>query len=196
MNVLAQYASILNKCLKKFGLETLDIAFLSKTSRKSIEAVLAQNGSVTLESLEAIAQVFGLHYYELGNPDTKTPKVSELPDATIKRIKFRKKQGPSTPINYQTLDLNEKMVVVLAQYSTTDQFLGQEIAQSLNERFNLELPVSQILDRFNKAFKDQVVKTENQVVHHQERGPKPYYYRLSIPITQERLEQAKKKIGV
>ena len=194
MDVVGQYAKILSNCLHTYGLEPIDIAFLSKTSKKSIDALLAQKGSVTLESLEAIAQVFGMHYYELGNPQTCIPPLEKLPAKTKKRIQYRKEKGPSEPTNYQSLHLNEKILIVLSDYSPQDHFLGHTIAEELKERFALELSVSQILDRFKKAFKTMVARTDIQVEKALGRGPKPYYYKLTTPIEPEKVQQAYQKL--
>jgi hypothetical protein len=194
MDVVGQYSSILAKCLKTYGLESIDIAFLSKTSKKSIDAVLARSGSVTLESLEAIAQVFGLHYFELGNPDIQIPNAKDLPAKTQKRIAYRQQHGPSEPVNYQSLHLNEKILIILSDYTVKDYFSGNKIAQELKERFDLELSVSQILDRFKKAFKEQVIRTNVQVEQSTSRGPKPYYYQLTTSIEPQKLQQARQKI--
>lgn len=194
MDVVGQYAQILSNCLHKYGLEPIDIAFLSKTSKKSIDALLTQKGSVTLESLEAIAQVFGLHYYELGNPRTVIPPIEKLPAKTKKRIIYRKEKGPSEPTNYQSLHLNEKILIVLSDYSPQDHFLGHSIAEGLKQRFALDLSVSQILDRFKKSFKTVVTRTNIQVEKTAGRGPKPYYYQLTGPIEPDKIQQAYQKL--
>lgn len=176
--VIKEYAKILRKYMKAFSLEAIDIAYLAKSVKRTITSVLNNTGSLELETLENIAMSFGLRYYEFGNPKYPTPFFDSLPEKTKQRIAYRKMEGPSKETTYSQSDINKKITIVLATYKIGDEFLAEEIANSILEKYGETYAVSEIIDRFKKTFKEHIEKTNRKDTSREGRGPKPVFYRL------------------
>lgn len=176
--VLKEFSKILRKYMKTFSLETIDIAYLANSNKRTISSVLDNLGSLQLETAEAIAKSFGLRYYEFGNPNHPIPSFNSLPEKTKQRTTYRKKEGPAKEITYTSSDINSCISEVLSTYKVDDEFLAEEIANSIREKYRLTYSVSEIINRFNNSFKNSIVKTNRKDVRREGRGPKPVYYRL------------------
>lgn len=194
--VLKEYAGILEKYMKKFGLESIDIAFLAKSNKKTIDAVLARTGGIELVTQEAISQAFGLRHFQFGNPDFPISSFDSLPESTKERIAFRKKHGPHETTSYNQRLLNEKISMVLPDYKIGAEFLAEHIAAALQETFKEEFSTSEVGKRLTNSLTEYVIKTDKQEANKKGRGPKPYYFRLIKKIPAKVLKEAKEKIGV
>lgn len=94
LDVTIEYASQLEKYLKHFGLIEADLARLIKSiSTDDIKEVLSGKKGVVLKTAEKISNVFGLRYFEVGNPKFSFPKIRELPQETQTAIEYRKEKG-------------------------------------------------------------------------------------------------------
>lgn len=173
-----EYSKILKKYLKAFGLESIDIAYLVQTKKDVIDGVLKNEKSVVLYTLEQIAQIFNLRYFEFGNPNYPIPSFDSLPEKTKQRIAYRKKEGPAKEITYTSSEINISISKVLATFKVGDEFLAEEIASIIKEKYHLTYSVSEIINRFNNSFKGSVEKTSRKDESRKGRGPKPVYYRL------------------
>jgi len=173
-----EFAKILRKYMQKFSLEAIDIAYLANSIKRTIVSVLDNSGSLHLETAEAIAQSFGLRYFEFGNPNHPVPTLSSLPEKTKQRIAYRKKEGPAVETTYTPSDINHQIIKAIKKYSTGDEFLAEDVAYSILEEDGDQYPVSQIIDRFNKSFKDEIERTDRKDTSRESRGRKPAYYRL------------------
>jgi len=179
MTVIKEYADILTKYMKKFGLEPIDIAYLAKSAKKNIIAVLNQTGSLEIETLEAISQIFGLRYYQFGDPNFSLPKFESLPDRTKERIIHRKEVGQPIPKTYSSLELKEKITNVLSDYHVGSIFLPSELGNKINTKFDLGLSdFKQITDRLKKDLHGIVEKTGKKNKVKGKRGRPEEYYRL------------------
>ncbi|WP_316824723.1 hypothetical protein [Pedobacter miscanthi] len=176
--VITEYADILRKYMKKFSLEAIDIAYLANSIKKTISSILDHNGSLMLETAEAIANSFGLHYYQFGNPKYPIPPLESLPAKTQHRIAFRKKEGLPKEKTYSRNAVNERIKSILATYKIGSEFLAEEIANKILSKYGETYPVSEIVDRFKKTFKSSIEKTGKKDTAREGRGPKPIYYIL------------------
>jgi len=176
--VIDEFAKILRKYMKKFSLEAIDIAYLANSVKRTISSVLDNSGSLQLETAEAIAQSFGLRFFEFGNPNFPIPSFESLPEKTKQRIAYRKKEGPAKAITYTSSDINEQINKVIKSYAAGDEFLAEDIANSILEEHGESYSVSQIIDRINKSFKGKIEKTERKDMSKEGRGPKPVFYKL------------------
>lgn len=176
--VLKEFSKILNKYMKKFSLEAIDIAFLANSNKRTIFSVLDNLGSLQLETAEAISKSFGLRYYEFGNPKYPIPSFNSLPEKTKQRVIYRKKEGPAKEITYTSSEINISISKVLATLKVGDEFLAEEIANTIKEKYHLTYSVSEIINRFNNSFKGSVEKTNRKDESRKGRGPKPVYYKL------------------
>jgi len=189
--VTQEYAKTLKRYMKKFHLSSVDIVYLAKsTNKNNITALLEKRGGVTLETSDNIAQIFGFRYYEFGIPNHPLPSYNSLPEKTKERILFRKKAGPPAAISYTQLNLNEKIIVILSTLEVHDTFLASSIAARVNQEFAENIGISQIIDRFKKAFVPYVARTNNKDMRKIGAGAKPFYYKLIQKIPKEVLAEA------
>lgn len=193
--VAGEYALILKKYLDHFQLESIDLAFLAETRKDIIDGLLETKSGVVLKTLEKISQVFGLKYYELGNPNFPLPPLEKLPKATLKRIEYRKQMGPYKEQSYKSPEINEKIILVLSYLRENEEFLMENIAQKVNTQFP-EYPVSTSLvkDRINKSFAQYFEKTNKKDLSKFRKGAKPYYYKAVKKLPKELIEKAKKTL--
>lgn len=173
-----EFAKILRRYMKKFSLEAIDIAYLANSIKRTISSILDNKGSLQLETAEAIAQSFGLRYFEFGNPNHPIPSFDSLPEKTKQRIAYRKKEGPAMETTYTTSEINHQIGKAIKRYDTGDEFLAEDVAYSILEEDGDHYSVSQIIDRINKSFKDKIEKTDRKDTTREGRGPKPVFYRL------------------
>lgn len=196
INVSKEYSEILKQYMRKFRLVAVDIAFLIKSNKDVIEGLLESEKGVVLKTLETIAQIFGLRYFQFGNPDFPMPEYDSLPQKTKDRIIFRKEQGISIPTTYNNLDLTNKIIKTLSNYSQGDEFLASELGEKINTTFEFNLvDFKQITGRLNNELSEFLVKTGKTLKTEGKRGRPEEYYRLIKEITPEMLKKAKGKIG-
>lgn len=179
-----EYSKILTKYLKTFKLESIDIAYLVKTKKEVIDGLLENKKGVVLYTLEQIAQIFGLRYYEFGNPNHPIPSFDSLSKKTKQRITYRKKEGPATETTYTPSDINNQISHVISSYKVGDEFLAEEIANRILLKYGKTYSVSEIINRFKKTFKDNIKRTDRKDTLREGRGPKPVFYRL-VKITEK-----------
>lgn len=195
MTVLEEFAKILRKYIKKFGLDPIDIAFLSKVNKKTIDAVLAGTGGIELNSVDEISLIFGLRYFEFGNPDFEMPSFDSLPEATKARIAFREKEGPHQDTTYNTVLLNEKIMVVLAEYKKGDEFLAEHIAKGLLETFKESFSTSEVGKRLTESMNEYVTQTTRKDESKRGKGRKPFYFQLNKRVPAKVLKEVREKLG-
>ncbi|RYF26670.1 MAG: hypothetical protein EOO42_00860 [Flavobacteriales bacterium] len=164
--------------MKRFGLHSLDVAYLAKTNTEVITGLLNGEKGAVLKTLEAIANIFGLRYFEFGNPNYPIPTKEAIPVKTKQRIAFRKKEGKPELTTYIASDINEQIRAVLADYRIGNEFLAEEIADGVINKYGVSYSVSEIIDRFKKTFKDSIEKTDRKDTTRAGRGPKPVFYKL------------------
>ncbi|RZK48757.1 MAG: hypothetical protein EOO99_08600 [Pedobacter sp.] len=173
--VSREYAFILAKYLKKYDLETIDIAYLINSSRSAIDGLLLGNKTAVLHTLEAIAQCFGLSYYEFGNPNHPLPHLNELPSKTLQRIKFRKKEGPYRRTQNNRREINAQIKQILTNYKVDQKFLIEDIQKAIISEFKVRYQISEIMDRIRKSFSNYIIKTDEKFTDKVGRGAKPNY---------------------
>jgi len=173
-----EYSKILERYLSKFKLESIDIAYLIKTKRAVTDGLLKNQKGVVLYTLEQIAQVFGMRYFEFGNPKHPLPTYVSLPETTKERIKYRKKEGPAVETTYNASQINNQISDVLSNYKIGDEFLAEHITNKIQMKFGETHSVSEIINRFKKSFKVYIEKTKRKEMARKARGPKPFYYKL------------------
>lgn len=173
-----EYALILAKYLKKFKLESVDIAYLINNTRTTIDGLLKGEKTVVLNTLEQIAQCFGLRYFEFGNPKNPIPSLQDLPKKTQDRIEYRKREGLSQKTTHTKRDINAQIRYVLTQYKLNDKFLIEDVQKAILKEFQIKYHISEIMDRIRKSFSPYLLKTEEKFVEKVGRGAKPNYMKV------------------
>src|SRR5690606_28150590 len=196
IQIREEYRSILESDMDNFGMESVDISFLSGVNRKTIDAILEVTGGIELDSLEAISRVFGLRYFEFGNPEYEAPSLVTLPEKTKNRISLRKKVGPSKPIHYEIRLLREKIIILLAKFNLGEEFLSTDIRNQFTEEFDEQVKTSEVSLRLNKYLSEFTlnISKENKNKVKGKVGRKANRYRLIKEIPIELLLTAKDTI--
>jgi len=194
--VLKIYRTILQKYMNRFGLESVDIAFLARSTKSNINSVLDSKTSIGLETMEAISNIFNLPYYEFGNPNHPMPTLKSLPEKTRQRIIFRKKEGPHIELTYNSLSINDKIILVLSKYQMNQLFLTEEIMHEIKIAFPDD-PINTTLigDRLKKSFQAYVQKTDEQAPSRVGRGRKPYFYKVIASLPHTTISAAREAIN-
>lgn len=194
-NPLNEYALILESNMKKFGLESLDIAFLSGVNKKTIDAVLNRTGGIELKSLESISCIFGLRYFQFGNPDFDISQFDSLPEETKVRIAFRKADGQHINTDYDHPLLNEKIKIILTNYNIGDEFLSEDIVREMLKVFKEKVSTSKVTKRLVNSLSEYALQTKKTYKVKGKKGRKPMYYKLIKEIPYQILMDAKEKVG-
>jgi len=195
-NALNEFVKILLKYMKEFGLETVDIAFLSSTNRTNIDNLINLKGSLELPSMEAIAQSFNLHHYQFSNPIQAIPQYESLPKKTQKRIEYRKKKGPYVPEPKNSLTINDKITIALSFYNKGEYFLTEGIVEIINEiDADSTSNTTLIGDRLGKSFSKYVEKTHETYKEKTGKGAKPFFYKIIAEINKDDLNNAIEVVG-
>lgn len=103
-DVEAEFANQIKRYLKHYEVIDSDLGTLIKTGATDIKQILDLSKSVGLKRAERIANVFGLTYYEFGNPSFHFPRFKDLPNVTQELFLKRKEKGVQ-PVN-RTKNLN------------------------------------------------------------------------------------------
>lgn len=103
----AQFGEQIKTYLKRFKLYPEDIAYALKTNAESIVKIINGDKSVYLETVEKIADIFGVKYYQMADPEFPLPSKKNLPENTKTLIEERKASGE--PKKYGDHDLNQEL---------------------------------------------------------------------------------------
>lgn len=177
--VSKEYANQLKKYMKHYHLFEQDIANLANSNVEVIYGVINCEKGIVLKTLEAIANIFGLRYFELGNPEYPMPASNTLPKKTIEKIEWRKKQGPPIQTKYNIINLNQQITGVLSNYSLEAKFVPSDIFGALpSETKETIKKASRITDLFAEELIEYVEKTGEKKKVEGKRGRQEEYYRL------------------
>jgi len=190
-----EYAKILKKYLQNFGLETIDIAYLIGTKADVLDGIIEGKRGAVLKTLEKISNVFGLRYYEFGNPQHPLPALESLPEVTRARIAYRKKEGPHEKSSYDQRLLNEKIITLLSEYKKGDEFLAEDISAALKVKFRETVSTSEVTSRLSNYLNAFVVQTDKKDTSKTGKGRKPFYYRVINEVPESVFMENKIKIS-
>lgn len=161
IDVSAEFGSQLRKYLNHFGLIDADIARLIRSNTDAIDEILAGKKGIVLRTAEKISwAVFGIRYFELGNPRFPLPKEKDLPPETQEAITERKKKG--TPEINRNTDLNLPFHVrnVLKSGKLKSEFTSSDVWKLLPDNIKEQIKSIRITDLFKKGeLKDKVEDT-------------------------------------
>lgn len=178
-DVYFEFATQLNRYMTRFGLYQVDIAFLTDSNPQAIQHILEHKSGLVLKTAEALAGVFNLRYYQLGNPGHPLPALEELPIITRERILLRQKLGPPPIQRYNKLNLNKAIARVLRSYPMEHEFVASQVYGSLSKSLQGRLSsAAKVSDRLAGEFGAYVTKTGKKKSVPGKRGRREEYYRL------------------
>ncbi|MEZ0454761.1 hypothetical protein ABTW24_24445 [Sphingobacterium thalpophilum] len=176
-NVIEEFVLILEHYMDYYGLYNVDVKNLLTTSTDIVKDIKAAKNGPTLKKLESIAQLFGLNYYQFGNPDFALPEKKDLPKATQEKIAWRAEVGPPDSKQYNKLDLNNAVLKQLKIFEGKE-FLASEIFETLSPELKEKLrSATRITGLFSDELKDNVKKTGKKLDKNGV-GRKQEYYRV------------------
>ncbi|MGE8381393.1 MAG: hypothetical protein ACN6PN_23720, partial [Sphingobacterium sp.] len=158
-DVIEEFVLILEDYMDYYGLYSVDIKNLLKTSTDIVKDIKTAKNGPTMKKLESIAQLFGLYYYQFGNPDFILPEKENLPKATQEKIAWRAEVGPPDSKQYNKLNLNNAVLKELRAF-VDREFLATEIYDILSPELKEKLgSATRITGLFSDELKDNVEKT-------------------------------------
>lgn len=179
IDISSEFGKQLEKYLKSFGLIIPDIARLIKSSTESIDNALNGKKGVVLKTAERIANLFGLRYFEFGNPKFPLPKVNDLPQDTQIAIEQRKKKGNPEIIRNNDLNLGIHVRKVLESKKLASEFASSDILRLLPDEVKNQITSRRITDLLRKGeLKAKVEDTGKTIKIEGKRGPKEILFRL------------------
>lgn len=193
---VVEFVKILHKYMEKFGLEAIDIAFLSESTRINIQNLIDFKGSLEIERMELIANAFNLHHYQFSNPNQVIPEIETIPERTQQRIQHRKVKGPYIPETRKSLTINDKITIFLSFLNINDEFLTKEIVEIINNvDADDSCDASLVGDRLKKSFSSYVEKTTNEPTGKKNAGGKAFFFRIIAKMPELEVNNAKNELG-
>lgn len=180
LDVLNEFGSQLTRYLSHFGLSEADLAKLIKSNTDDIREILEARKGVVLKTAEKISNLFGLRYFEFGNPKFPLPKVKDLPQDTQIAIEQRKKKGNPEIVRNNDLNLGIHVRKVLESKKLPLEFASSDILQLLPDEVKNQITSRRITDLFRKGeLKTKVEDTGKTIKIAGKRGPKEILFRLT-----------------
>lgn len=190
-DIKSEFGRQAKKFRLQFGLSQKELAKLSHMSPSEYGVLEKGITNYNVEKLQNVASVYGLVYYQFGNPNCKFPAYSKLPGKTRKAIISRQK-----PLRiYRDRLIIEHLTLILEELSTGDEFLIKYLRTKINEEYSIQYKDEEISGTIDKNFSEYVVKTDKQDMTKEGRGAKPFYYKLIKKIPARFLAEAKEKVG-
>ncbi|PWG78095.1 helix-turn-helix domain-containing protein [Pararcticibacter amylolyticus] len=147
----AEFASQIQKYLDHFGLKQGDLGKLIGTGATDIRDILSFKRSVGLSRADRIAKVFGLRYYELGNPGHSFPTFNDLPARTRNSIEKREQAEEPEIERNVGLRLPDHVQQVLLSGRLPEEFTSSDILQLLPENIKTQIQSIRITHLLNNG---------------------------------------------
>src|SRR5690606_37176237 len=111
-DIKSEFGKLAKKFRLKFKLSKKELASLSHMSPSEYGSLEKGSTNYNVEKLQKVASVYGLLYYQFGNPNCEFPEFGELPDATREIIISRQE-----PLKiYKERFIIEYLTIVLSQF--------------------------------------------------------------------------------
>lgn len=174
----------------KFGLSQKELGELSGMSPSEYGVLEKGITNYSVEKLQKVAAVYGMVYYQFGNPECGFPTFDMLPNETRKAIISREK-----PLKiYNDRLIIEYLTLILGELSIGSKFLVKNLRTKINKKYSTQYEDSEISGTISKNFSEYVIKTDDQYMAKEGPGAKPFYYKLIKRIPIHILAKAKEKI--
>lgn len=162
-----------------FGLSQIEAANLSEMSPSEYSDLENGTTNYNVEKLQTVSSIYGLLYYQMGNPNCKLPAYSKLPEATKVKINSRDK-----PLKvYNERFIVEHLTIAFGNMSEKSEFLIKDISNKIIEQFGVFYNNEEISGTISKNFAGSIAKTDRKQIDKKGRGAKPFYFMLikSLP---------------
>lgn len=154
--VSIEFGEQVKKHLKMFGLIEADLAYLIKSNSNDIDDIIHGSKTVGLKKAERIANIFGMRYYEFGNPNHSLPAISELPSRTQEAITSRKRKG-ITERDYDKR-VSENLDKIIRDTDVLHYPIkAEDIRLKLPEEIKNTISASRISDLLTKGGRNEII---------------------------------------
>ena len=156
--VSLEFGLQVKKYLKHFGLTEGDLSRLIKSNTNKVQDILLGKKGIVLNSAERISNVFGLRYFEFGNPLFSLPLIKDLPEETQEFIENRKKRGvPVINRNYNN-DIAGNLDRIINETDVLHhKVTAEEIRLNFPEEIRDTIKATRITDLLKKSGRDEIV---------------------------------------
>jgi len=190
-DIKCEFGKQAKKFRLQFGLSQKELANLSKMSPSEYGSLEKGITNYNVEKLQNVASVYGLVYYQFGNPICSFPTFNKLPKETRKVISSRK-----IPLKiYKERLIVEHLTLIIGEMSKGSEFLITHLGAKINKEFRVNYKAEEIADTIKKNLSDYVVNTNIKNLTKEGPGAKSIYYKLIKEIPYQILIDAKEKVG-
>ncbi|WP_313419966.1 helix-turn-helix domain-containing protein [Sphingobacterium multivorum] len=169
-----------------FGLSQIEVADLSDMSPSEYSDLENGTTNYNVEKLQIVSSIYGLFYYQMGNPKCKFPALSKLPERTRAKINSREK-----PLKvYNERLIVEHLTVIFGTMSEKTAFLIRDISDKIIEQFGISYDSEEISGTISKNFSDSIVKTDRKQFDKKGRGAKPFYFMVVKSLSDDVVKKA------
>ncbi len=183
-----EFASRISEAMTFYGLEEGDIGKLIGTNATDIRNIVNLEKTLGLKRANKIASVFGMKYYQFGNPKTKFLAKDRLPKRTISAINERIKSGPSTGKIDTELNLPMHTMEVLSKFELLSEFTPKSIHEKLPEDIKSKVESNRITVLFKTG------SLRNFVQYADKKDGTNHVYRFISAEAKKTMEEVLKKL--
>lgn len=174
-----------------FGLSQIEVADLSDMSPSEYSDLENGTTNYNVGKLQNVSSVYGLFYYQMGNPKCKFPASFKLPENTKKTINAREE-----PLKiYNDRLIVEHLTIVFSIIPEKSDFLIKNIGNQIRELFKISYENEEISGTISKNFGGFIIKTDKKEIDKKGPGAKPFYYQLIKTLPKEMVDKAKEALG-
>lgn len=169
-----------------FGLSQIEAADLSEMSPSEYSDLENGTTNYNVEKLQSVSSIYGLFYYQMGNPTCKFPAFSKLPEVTKTKINSREK--PLTVYNERFII--EHLTIIFSNMSEKSEFLIKDINSKIVEQFGVFYDNEEISGTISKNFAGSILKTDKKQIDKKGRGAKPFYFMIIKSLSNDIVQEA------
>lgn len=158
----SEYANRIKDALEFYGLEEGDLGKQIGTNASDIKKVIHLERTVGFKRANRISSVFGMKYFEFGNPDVEFLPKERLPRRTIDAINERLEKGPTSIEINTDLDLPLQTMRILNNYDATSEFTPNDIYNQLPAAVKSQIEANRITVLFKTGSLKKYVKFTNR----------------------------------
>lgn len=155
-NIATEFVYQIQKYLAHFGMLEADLGALIGTGSSDINAIMNLQKSLGLIRLDRIASVFGLTYYEFGNPSHPFPSFDNLPSET--KIMIEKRRVLGIPNRNYENDIAGNLDKIIHESTLLhNPVTAEEIRLHFPDDIKDTIKATRITDLLKKSGRDEIV---------------------------------------
>lgn len=157
-----EFANRIKDALEFYELEEGDLGKQIDTNASDIKKIINLVRTLGLKRANRISAVFGMKYFEFGNPSVEFLPKEKLPRRTIEAINERLEKGPTSIEINTELDLPLQTMKILNNYNATSEFTPNDIYDRLSADVKSQIEANRITVLFKTGSLKKYVKYTNR----------------------------------